>query len=181
MTRFLVVLIVLFMMYGTWGWVHAPERDKEFFIHSEIKSKVQKMLGEAILAQRSQAREIEFISFWTKSLSPKEIHLFFTYRFIDDLNNPDNPDNQDNPDNSDSQDNQDNSDNSDNLNSFSTSPPKTQIPKEPKEPIYQEISGKAFLYLKSQSNKKQNWLLEKITTTQDKLLFTKEIVIESKF
>ena len=85
MTRFFVIFTVFFAMYWSWFWVHAPERDKQFFIHGALKERVQKMLGEAILIQRPQAREIEFISLWTKVKSPREIHLFFTYRFIDDL------------------------------------------------------------------------------------------------
>ena len=85
MVRLAVVFLTLFAMYWTWQWVHAPERDRAFFIHGALKSKLQEMLGEAILAQRPQARDMEFLSFWTESRSPEEIHLFFTYRFVDDL------------------------------------------------------------------------------------------------
>ena len=46
-------------------------------------------------------------------------------------------------------------------------------------PIYQEISGRASLFLQSKTPKKQNWLLEKIVTTFDQIIFTREFTIES--
>ena len=196
MTRFFIVLMLLFTMYWTWGWVHnSLDRDKELFIHSEIKSNVQKMLGEAILAQRPQAREIEFTSFWTKSLSPKEIHLFFTYRFIDNLISSkvatakaatDTHTDSNTPKTT-TTTTQATREEADKGHTEALAMKEEEDPNQnhslnlEKKPIYQEVSGKAFLYLKSQSSQKQNWLLEKIVTTQDKLTFTTEIEIESRF
>ena len=177
MARFLVVFMVFFVMYWTWGWVHAPERDQQLFIHSELKSKIQEMLGEAILAQRPQAREIEFISFWTESKSPKKIQLFFTYRFVDNLLVNRLAEDRLSEDKL-------AEDKLAEEPQIKTGEGETETIEPNKEnmgPVYQEISGKAFLSLKSKNSQMQNWLLEKIVTTQDKLAFTKEFIVRSKF
>ena len=182
MMRFLVVFLILFTMYWTWSWVHAPERDKTFFVHGALKSKIQEMLGEAILAQRPHARAIKFLSFWTDARSPSEVHLFFTYRFIDILADREShtgqgPHSQD-PQNLHSQDPQEAGESS---MESSMEISMGEGSAKGAGPVHQEISGKALLFLKNKTPEKQNWLLNKIITTSDKITFTREIEINSRF